>query len=103
MTKPDKQETSQKEKTETDHWRDAQRNALIQEDIAKRAREKADELGSALAKKLCENHNGATVDLDGNLYAPKQSAGRKQPDGTIKSPRLSHQLVTYRPKSSVDI
>lgn len=107
MAKPkdnEKQDQPAKEKTDFDRWREAEREARAAEKLAQEKRELADSLGSIIAKKLIDDHKGATIDLDGESLTPKKSATRtSKKDGSVKPPAYPYQLVSYKAKASADV
>ena len=103
MDKKDKSEKTKGEKSQTEQWRDAERDAQAKERAAELAREKANGLAATLAKELIDNHSSACVELDGVKYAPKAGATRVLKDGTSKAPKYAYQLVKTRDKSIVDV
>jgi hypothetical protein len=106
-SKKTKGDGAKSEKSKTDVWRDLERAAQIAEAAAAEARRCADQIGSDIARELIEQHKGAAVELDGQMYTPKKRASREVKDSegklTVKAPKLPYQLVRYAPKSSVEI
>lgn len=100
--KEDKKKTKG-EKSQTDQWREAEREAQKLERAAEAAREKVNTLASGLAKELIDNHGGSFVELDGCKYAPKAGATRNLKDGTTKAPRYPYQLVRTKDKGTVEV
>lgn len=91
------------DKSQTDQWREAERDAQAKERAAEAARDKANALASGLAKELIDNHGGASVELDGAKYSPKAGATRKLNDGTSKAPKFPFQLARTKDKGVVDV
>ena len=100
-----KEQKESKEKSLTDRWRDAYRKALASQAIATTDADVRDTLASELAKAI-ENsgQKNATIECDGQMFAPKKSTVRETKDGSApKVPRFSHQLVKYATKTNVEI
>jgi len=100
-----KEQKESKDKSLTDRWRDAYRKAAASQAIATADADARDTLASELAKAIEQSgKKNATIECDGQLFAPKKSTVRETKDGSApKVPRFSHQLVKYATKTNVEI